>query len=97
MSDFRIVHKALFWDKHEHTTIALVKFVDREDMTNIRMFMGAFVDAEPDNIPLLDLEPLLMDGIEISKGALDIFLNKEDYDEMDLLGDDDKSLAIALS
>lgn len=95
MPNYQLVHKVLYWQESSHTTIALVKYVDKDNMKDIRFFIGAY-PYQPDNVGSYDLEYLLTDGVEIADNGLDIFLNKSDYDEHDLLSDDAPGIAVRL-
>lgn len=94
MAEYQIVHKVLYGEAYDRT-IALVKFVDPKNAKDTRFFIGTF-DVGIEDVPLSDLQDLLAHGVEVSPGTLDVFITKDDYDEHDLLSDDDKGVAVRL-
>lgn len=94
MADYQIVHKVLYGISPE-TTVAMAKFADKENMKDIRFFVGT-LDCHIEDVGILDLQNLLTEGVEIAKDSLTIFLTKDDYDEHDLLGEDEDQVAIRI-
>lgn len=94
MSDYQIVHKVLY-GINPTTTIGLVKVADAKNMKDIRFFVGT-LDCHIEDVGLMDLLALQDSGVEIAKDSLKIFLEKDDYDEHDLLGEDKDQVAIRI-
>ncbi len=98
MVEYQIVHKVLYAEM-SNRTIALVKFVDPKNTTDTRFFIGSY-DLGIEDVSLghlLDMiDPVVARGVEVHKGSLDIFINKDDYDEHDLLSDDELGVAVRL-
>lgn len=85
--NYELVHKVLFSSDFPRT-IAFAKFVNTEDMSDIKIFTG-IIDKNIMNVVSSDLRELKERGVEIAANALDIFLFKDDYDEHDLLTDNE--------
>ena len=94
MSDYQIVHKVLY-GVNPSTTIGLVKVADPKNMKDIRFFIGT-LDSHIEDVGLMDLLELQNTGVEIAKDSLKIFLEKNDYDEHDLLGEEEDQVAIRI-
>lgn len=97
MAEYQIVHKVLYAETPDRT-IALVKFVDPKNTKDTRFFIGTF-DVDIESVDLSELTDMLLPdvpGVEVSPGTLDIFIFKDDYDEHDLLSDDDLGVAVRL-
>lgn len=94
MDGYLIVHKILYGEG-PNRTIALAKFADPANIKEIRCFIG-IIETGIESVTLKQTEALFENGLEVSRGALDIFLTKEDYDEHDLLTNDEKGLAVRL-
>ena len=94
MVECQIVHKVLY-SQAPKRTIAMVKFVDPNNPKETRFFISSF-DVGIEDVSLSDLQGLLTYGIEVPKDSLEIFLNKDDYDEHELLTDNEGGVVVSL-
>lgn len=94
VKDWQLVHKILY-GVHPKFTVALAKFVDRNNMSDMKSCVG-LVFCSIDKVKTSDVEALLDWGVEISSDSLSMFLNKDNYEEADLLSNDDLGLAVRL-
>jgi hypothetical protein len=95
MTNAKIVHK-IIWNQQSPlkgaTSVVFIKVVDKDDMGHIRYFMGVLPYSE--NITIDECMELIDTGIELFEGAMDIFWNKKDYEEHDLMEDGDHHIAV---
>lgn len=96
MSELQLVHKIVFFDNGPKACILMAKFVESGKMDEIQFRMGVALKGHPEEVTMEDFDRLKTEGIPVTPESFDIFFNKKDYDQHDLLDDSDTSVAIRI-
>lgn len=94
MEGYQIVHKVVLFDDGPKMCIVFLKLLNEKDPSDIRFKAGVVDKRNPELVDVEDLNEVKNNNLEVASGALDMFLLKADYDETDLLGEDQVAIKI---
>lgn len=90
MEGYTIVHKVVLFDENAKMCMVFLKLLNQEDLEDIRFKAGIVTKTNPENVDVDDLRRVADEGLELASGSLDLFILKKDFDEEDLLEDEEQ-------
>ena len=94
MEGYQIVHKVVIFDENPKMCMVFLKLLNETDLTDVRFMAGIVCKNHPELVDVEDLRHVRDNGVELADGALDMFLLKKDFEESDLIGEDQVAIKI---